>query len=389
MRIVHLADLHLGFRAYHRTVRGGINAREADVALAFRRAVDRVIALRPDLVLVAGDVFHSVRPSNTAIAEAFQQFSRLSSGTDQAPILIVAGNHDSPRSAETVNILTLFRQIPNTFVACGDAERIRLDALDASVLAVPDNSLGRSDIRFEPEESARYNFVVLHGNVSGAALGGKTARFMNEHGAVQDTEIGPERWDYVALGHYHIATRFALNMWYAGALERTSTNIWVEDGPKGFVEYDTETREARFHEVETRPMIDLPRLDATGLSVAEVDERLRAAVEGVPGGIAEKIVRQVVTGIARSTLRALDHERMREWRSDALHFQLDARTPESRVADGRQAPAPRATLEQEFADYAARWTPSSPEIDRGELVRLGLHYLARPKTAEGEAENTP
>ncbi len=77
MRIAHLADLHLGFRAYHRVTPRGINVREADVADAFRRAVARVCDLRPDLVLVAGDIFHTVRPSNTAIAEAFRHFSIL------------------------------------------------------------------------------------------------------------------------------------------------------------------------------------------------------------------------------------------------------------------------------------------------------------------------
>src|SRR5690606_5572789 len=67
MLIAHLADLHLGYRAYARLAAGGINARERDVALAFRAALDRIIELRADLVLVAGDVFHTVRPSNAAI----------------------------------------------------------------------------------------------------------------------------------------------------------------------------------------------------------------------------------------------------------------------------------------------------------------------------------
>ena len=77
MRIAHLADLHLGYRAYHRVTPRGINVREADVAEAFRRAVARVAELKPDLVLVAGDIFHTARPPNTAIAEAFRQFCVL------------------------------------------------------------------------------------------------------------------------------------------------------------------------------------------------------------------------------------------------------------------------------------------------------------------------
>jgi exonuclease SbcD len=39
MRLVHLADLHLGFRAYSRTNSLGINRREADVFMAFQQAL--------------------------------------------------------------------------------------------------------------------------------------------------------------------------------------------------------------------------------------------------------------------------------------------------------------------------------------------------------------
>ena len=43
MRLAHLADVHLGFRQYHRLNAQGINQREADVAAAFRTAIEQVI----------------------------------------------------------------------------------------------------------------------------------------------------------------------------------------------------------------------------------------------------------------------------------------------------------------------------------------------------------
>src|SRR5688572_25543968 len=98
MLIAHLADLHLGYRAYHRLGPGGINARERDVALAFRAALDKLIQLKPDLIIFAGDIFHTVRPSNAAIADAFRQFARLRSSLPNSPVVMIAGEHDSPRS---------------------------------------------------------------------------------------------------------------------------------------------------------------------------------------------------------------------------------------------------------------------------------------------------
>ena len=91
MRIVHLSDIHLGYRQYQRLTAGGINQREADVAGTFRRAIDAVIELRPDLIVVGGDVFHSVRPSNPSILHAFAQFSRLRSALPETVIVMVAG----------------------------------------------------------------------------------------------------------------------------------------------------------------------------------------------------------------------------------------------------------------------------------------------------------
>ena len=58
-----------------------------------------MIELAPELVLIAGDVFHQVRPTNTAILHAYLQFARLRNALPNTEIVMVAGNHDTPRSA--------------------------------------------------------------------------------------------------------------------------------------------------------------------------------------------------------------------------------------------------------------------------------------------------
>jgi DNA repair exonuclease SbcCD nuclease subunit len=114
VRIAHLADAHLGFRQFQRLDPDGLNRREADVAAAFRRAMDAVIARAPDAVIVAGDLFHSVRPTNRSIIEAFTQFSRLRQALPEAPVILIAGNHDTPRSAEAGSILKLLASLSGT-----------------------------------------------------------------------------------------------------------------------------------------------------------------------------------------------------------------------------------------------------------------------------------
>jgi DNA repair protein SbcD/Mre11 len=379
LKIAHLADLHLGFRAYHRVTPRGVNVREADVADAFRSAVERICELRPDLVVVAGDIFHTVRPSNTAIADAFRQFCVLTERMPGTPVVIIAGNHDSPRSSDTGNILNLFREIEDVEVVAEECCRVQLPQVEAAVLCLPHNALVEDEIEMDPDPRVRHNVLTLHGTVTGNVSEQKI-RYVTEYGGavVPDTRIRPERWSYVALGHYHLCTDLAPNMWYPGALERTSTNIWMESGPKGFLLYDTERGTADFHAVETRAMVDLPRVEANGLSPAELDEQIRARVGAVPGGIANKIVRLVIADVPRSIFRDLNHRRIREWKAEALHFHLDARAPEIRRRLPAGAPARRQTLQEQVAGFLRnRWTMSRPGIDGDRLVQLGTEYVDR------------
>jgi len=378
VKIAHLADLHLGFRAYHRVTPRGINVREADVADAFRRAVELLCELRPDLVLVAGDVFHTVRPSNTAIADAFRQLCVLTERLPDVPVVILAGNHDSPRSADTGNILHLFREIDGIEVVTDECRRVQLPELDAAVLCMPHNALVAEHVaEMEPDPAVTHNILMLHGTVTGGAADEKL-RYVTEYGGamVPDSRLRPERWTYVALGHHHVCTELAPNMWYAGGIERTSASVWMEEGPKGFLVFDTERGAAEFHAVETRPLVDLPWLDGKNLAPAELDERIAAAVASVPGGIQGKLVRLVVTNVARAVVRDLNHRRIRDWTAEAVHFHLDARPPEVRRRPAAGALAKRQTLQEQVAAFVRnRWKVTRPEVDPERLAALATSYV--------------
>ncbi len=380
MKIAHLADLHLGYRAYHRVTPRGVNVREADVAEAFRQAVARLVEIRPDLVLVAGDVFHTVRPSNTAIADAFRQFSLLVDRVPDVPVVIIAGNHDSPRSADTGNILNLFREIDGVRVACDEARSISLPEVEASVLCIPHVAMAtEGQPEMEPDAGARHNVMVLHGSMEGPRTAGKIS-YISEYGGaiIPEERVVGRDWDYVALGHHHTATELEPNVWYAGGLERTSTNIWAEKEDKGFLVYDTATRTAEFVSVETRTMVDLPRISAEGVGAAELDETILTAVGRIPDGLRGKIVRMVVYDVPRAIVRELNHKRIREWKAEAVHFHLDVRPPEVRRRIGTGAPVRRQTLQEQVASYLRKtWELRDRRLEKERLVELGTAYIDR------------
>jgi DNA repair exonuclease SbcCD nuclease subunit len=378
VRLAHLADPHLGVRQYHRQTPSGINQREADVARAFRLAVDGVIAARPDAVVIAGDLFHSVRPTNAAIVFAFKQFQRLREALPDAPIVLVAGNHDTPRSAETGSILRLFEEL-SVDVAVDEARRLEYPALDLSVLAVPHHALvGQERPQLRPEGGARRQVMVLHGEIEGVL---PTQRHTVEYGGalVGLRELATEEWSYIALGHYHVEHEVAAHTWYSGSLEYVGTNVWgeladeAEQGirGKGWLLADIDRGTVARKEVPaSRPIIDLEPIRGDGLGAEALDKLIQDRLHAVPGGIADRILRLRVYDVPRHVARELNHAAIRDWKAEALHFHLDLRRPEVQRTVGVGAPGRRQTLPDLVRDYL-RGRPLPAELDREAFVRLG------------------
>lgn len=378
MRIVHIADPHLGYRAYNRVTPAGINVREADVFTAFRKALERVAAIEPDLILIAGDLFHVVRPSNLTIQRTFLELANLRKRV-QAPIVIIGGNHDSPRSVDTGCILDLYTNLPGVYVAHTEYVQVPLRDLDTSVFCLCHRALpSLSSLRIEPDPSSKYNILLAHGTVEGVA------RQSYDEYQIKPSQVISEDWDYVAFGHYHVFEQLAANAYYAGSLEYTSTNIWSETShPKGFIEYDLENRRLlQFHEIETRAVIDLRPLDAKDLTAQELSQAIEQRVSAVRGGHLNKIIRLIVENVSRSVQADLDYTMIRRIRSEALHFELQLRPPQtSRRASLSRGPGPARPLEAEWEEFARDY-PVAPGIDRDHLIQLGRDYLARLITSE-------
>ena len=94
---VHVADLHLGYAQYN------LDIRREDFENAFKEVVDKTIELRPDFMLIAGDLFHQARPSNVTLETSINNFRRLRE--EGITVLAVDGGHDSAPNKVTGTIL--------------------------------------------------------------------------------------------------------------------------------------------------------------------------------------------------------------------------------------------------------------------------------------------
>ena len=402
MKLAHLADLHLGFRQFDRQTPKGANQREVDVAEVFKRAVDDILEQKPELIVVAGDLFHSVRPTNAAILYCFRQLQRLRTGLPGTPIVVIAGEHDTPRSTETGSILRLYEAL-GVEIAVEDARRIVFPTLDCAVLAVPQQALAKADRpALRPEAGGpTLNVLVTHGVYGG--LGEERGTVEYGGAALSRELLAPEKWDYIALGHYHTAQSVATNAWYSGSLEYLPPNPWgqlqdeaaqrtnakgkKERTGKGFLLVDLPGARVTFRPVApTRRHIDLSAIRAAGLNAKELDaqiaERVRAAK------IDDQIVCLLVWDVERAVARDLDHAAIRGYKARALNFQLDLRRPEAlRSPGGGTGAGPgarRQTLTETVRDFLGR-RPLDAELNRETFVKLGVEYLEATAGADGEA----
>jgi DNA repair protein SbcD/Mre11 len=382
VKLAHLADLHLGYRQFDRQNARGANQREADVAEAFRRAVDDLLEQRPDLILFAGDIFHSVRPTNPAILFLFQQLQRLRVALPDTPVVLVAGDHDTPRTSETGSILKLYEAV-GAEVVIDAPRRLVFPKLDCAVLAVPHQALvspERPSLR--PERGGpTFNILVTHGQYP--ALG-EARGTMDYGGAPLSLEdLAPAMWDYIALGHYHVAQELEANVWYSGSLEYLPPNPWgqlqdqAERGLKGKCYLQVtlpKLRVAPRYITSVRQHLELEPIQGAGLTAKQLDAKIAAAVAQAKPAIDGNVVRLLIWDVARATAHDLDHPAIRGYKARALHFQLDLRRPQSHYQTGTGAPSRRQTLPETLRDFLSRRLLDA-DIPRDEFVRTGVEYL--------------
>ncbi|MBB3105901.1 exonuclease SbcD [Psychrobacter luti] len=242
LNILHTSDWHLGRRLY-----GRMRYDEFEAFLTWLQ--DAISAQKVDVLIVAGDIFDTMTPSNKAQALYYEFLGRVSKSCCEH-IVIVAGNHDSPTFLDAPSNVLKFLNVHVIGTACEDLndEVLVLDDVDGTphciIAAVPylrdrdvrSSSAGESadskdanvikGIRTHYDEVAsiakakqtelveanqRHIPIIATGHLF--AAGGTTT----EDDGVRELYVGSlgkisadmfdEVFDYVALGHLHVPQR--------------------------------------------------------------------------------------------------------------------------------------------------------------------------------------
>jgi len=371
MKILHFSDTHLGYQAYDLVTDDGINAREQDVYDAFERVVDRILIIKPDIVIHSGDFFHRPSPSNRALTFGLEQLRRI--GQAGVPTVIISGNHETPKTIYNAPILRALRTLEHVFPIFG-VQWEMVEFGNVAIHGVPhinDNRLLLSELeRLEPQ-AGKFNILMLHTSLGKRYL-------MEEYGeqvfpAEFETKLAG--FQYVSLGHWHDCQAVGLHpcAWYSGSTERFSdTEIGSE---KGFLLLDIQpdnTCKVTFEAISTRPWLRWERNACHEVSVPELEAELEVFKE--KNVTANAIISLTFNDIRPEQTLELSNLRLRQIFPDSFQLIPKRKTFSDRAFVHGIEANQFDSLDKVFADYLRSKYPEDGAMAEKLVERAGRYF---------------
>ncbi len=362
MKILHTSDWHVG-----RRIRGRDRSDE------HREVLEELVGLaeehQVDLTLVAGDVFDTASPTPAAeqiVWRALLDLSRVS------PVLVVAGNHDSPARLDA--LAPVLDRAGVTVVgaprAPSDGGVVALDDLQVRVAMLPfvsqrsivkaedimgsdpDQHAGQYEDRMRRVVEAlttdmttdTVNVLVSHLFVHGALAGGgeRTAHIF---GYAVPTSLFPGHLSYVALGHLHRQQKMPHSspVWYSGSPLQLDFGEVADQ--KGALLVKAEP--GRPASVEELPLRSGRRL----IELTGTLEQVKARAGETEGAYVKVILREEArVGLA---------DEVRDAIPDTVEVVLESPATQKSQAEQRQALSPT----EAFARYLVDNGAADPEVE--------------------------
>ena len=165
MKLIHIADTHLGLAAFSRLdPESGMNLREKQIYDNFLRGINDIITARPDALVHAGDLFDTVKPKTKAYTTVLEALERLSEAG--IPLVIIAGNHSMAKTRYTTSPYEVLTYHKAEITAAYRFRYEKVELQDTVFHLIP-NMLRAEDYRtafdqIEPS-SNHNNVLVTHG----------------------------------------------------------------------------------------------------------------------------------------------------------------------------------------------------------------------------------
>ena len=253
MKIVHCSDLHLGKRFSGN--KDYVKKRYMDFFNAFATFIDKVEEIKPDVCLIAGDIFDKKEINPDILSKTEYLLKKLKDNVKK-DIIAIEGNHDNSRILEESWLEYLQEQnILKVFYYNKDFEEknhLKIDDINFYPVGYPgfmiDEALTKLSEKLNPKEK---NIVIVHTGISGSTntLPGLVSTSI--------LDLFKDKAIYIAGGHIHSFTTYPKEKPYffvSGSLEFSNVQNEKSD-KKGFILFDTDTLNYEFIELEHRKRI--------------------------------------------------------------------------------------------------------------------------------------
>ncbi|HEX6970930.1 MAG TPA: DNA repair exonuclease [Limnochordia bacterium] len=297
IHVLHLADLHLGWRPQALAGREAERQRERDSLL--RRAVDW--ALRPSsevaLVVIAGDLFDHHRPPEELVRAVLDDLGRLTRAGIE--LVTVPGNHDELTYHDSVYRMHA-AEWPGILIDGAQPARVATREIQGFACHLYGSAyvggLTRTDSpleRFPRTSDPGLHLAVFHGSLDPDAA--------HRSLPLRPEALSAAGYDYVALGHVHRHRQHPLGRTvavYPGAVEGRGfddpgvghlTVVRLGDGPPRLEAVPIDARPIRSTAVDVThldgagdPTNFIEAVSAAALEVANQAAIQRIRLTGVP-----------------------------------------------------------------------------------------------------------
>lgn len=352
--IAHLSDLHLGYSSSNCKLNPqGVRWREADGYMAWIREIKDIINDGTvDVVLIAGDVFHTPTPSILAVKQAQKGVRMLADAG--IPVVILTGNHDTSDVRSELAATALLND-PDHGVYSHYEPYATYDVNDDVRLHLISHHLYKEQAstwdKVKPT-NGKINIFSTHGSM----IDPLTKLAMHTDASPREVIIPDEivnnpGWDYRLLGHIHErgfvgssddgkSDTSHLKTYYNGSLIRRGFSDGETPLGRGWTKWTVQPDGLllpEFHTVAQRPQEDLPVINALDLSAADITDiaydHVSNAVEDIKSPFTAPILRQRVVNITPEKRKAVDQAMLRKLAAPALSWQLSMKTIQDEPED--------------------------------------------------------
>lgn len=208
IKFFHCADVHLDSPFTSLAVKPGLpRLRRNGLLKAFSQMMDTIKIEKPDLLIIAGDLFENDYSTTSTISKVNGMFGI----NPDTKVLMISGNHD-PEAANS--FYRTYDWAENVFFLGDEQDSIYFDDIHTTVYGLgwgAGRAYGSKLDAIHPNTD-NYNILLFHGDID-LQIGTR------DYNSISSEIVASKGFDYVAAGHNHKTRIYEDIIYNPGSLE--------------------------------------------------------------------------------------------------------------------------------------------------------------------------